>query len=207
MHRLSPGKLAAPLFTAILLLQAAFTASAENGPSFDCEGVREGSTEAMVCADEVLASLDRKLAEVYAAALAKASNEHPPVLKAGQRGWIKGRNECWKADDQRQCVEDSYRRRIAELQARYRLAPGRGPVTFACDGNPADEVVITYFATEPPTLIAERGDSVSLMYRQPSASGTNYRGRNESFREHGGEATIIWGFDAKPMQCRQSTTR
>ncbi|UHQ54921.1 MULTISPECIES: MliC family protein [Microbulbifer] len=207
MHRLSPRQLAALPFITILLLQATSAAGAERGPSFDCEGVREGSTEAMVCADEVLASLDRQLAGVYAAALAKASNEHPPVLMAGQRGWIKGRDECWKADNQRQCVEDSYRRRIAELQARYRLVPGKGPVAFTCDDNPANEVVVTYFKTQPPTLIAERGDSVSLMYRQPAASGTKYRGRNESFREHGGEATITWGSGAEPMQCRKSTSQ
>jgi membrane-bound inhibitor of C-type lysozyme len=61
---------------------------------------------------------------------------------------------------------------------------------FACGGNLADEVVVTYFSTEPSTLIAERGDSVSLMTIQPSGSGARYQGRNESFWEHQGEARI-----------------
>lgn len=177
----------------------------EAGPSFDCTGVEAGSIEALVCEDATLSALDRKLAEVYAAASAKAGNEHPPVLKAEQRGWIKGRNECWKSDDKRACVTDEYRRRIAELQARYRLLPATGPVAFTCDGNPANEVIVTFFETDPPTLIAERGDSVSLMYRQPSASGTKYQGRNESFWEHQGEARITWGYDVQEMRCKKAS--
>jgi uncharacterized protein len=42
----------------------------------------------LVCAEPELSTLDRKLAEVYAAASRKAVNEHPPMLKAEQRGWI-----------------------------------------------------------------------------------------------------------------------
>ena len=189
---------------AIGTLVAAGCSAGETGPSFDCSSVDAGSIEAMVCEDTMLSALDRELADVYAAASAKAGNEHPPVLKAEQRGWIKGRNECWKSDDKRACVSDEYRRRIAELQARYRLLPATGPVTFTCGGNAANEVVVTYFETDPPTLIAERGDSVSLMYRQPSASGTRYQGRNESFWEHQGEAKIVWGYSADAMQCRQA---
>jgi len=66
------------------------------------------------------------MAAVYAAAK-KAVNEYPPVLKAEQHGWIKGRNDCWKEADKRKCVEESYRRRIAELQSRYRLVSAKGP--------------------------------------------------------------------------------
>jgi uncharacterized protein len=175
-----------------------------DGPSFDCGKVEAGGIEAVICGDEELAALDRKLAEVYAAASKKATNEHPPILRAEQRGWIKGRDECWKSDDQRGCIDAEYRHRIAELQARYRLVPANGPTFFACDGNPANEVVVTYFETDPPTLIAERGDSSSLMVRQPSGSGTRYQGRNESFREHQGEATITWGYDAPEMNCKQA---
>lgn len=171
------------------------------GPSFDCAKVAAGSMEAMICADGELSALDRQLASVYSAATGKAANEHPPVLKAEQRGWIKGRDDCWKSDDRRSCVRDEYRRRVAELQARYRLVASRGPFRFVCDGNPVNEVITTFFATDPGTLIAERGDSVSLMYQQPSASGTRYQGRNETFWEHQGVATITWGYGAPEMHC------
>jgi uncharacterized protein len=193
------------------IVQSEFTPSAgtENlgqtgkalGPSFPCEKVEPGSIEEMICKDEELSALDRKLARVYAAALQKATNEHPPVLRAMQRGWIKGRNECWKSDKIRDCVQDAYISRIAELHAQYRLVSFIGPVRFVCDGNPANEVIVTFFQTDPPTLIAEHGDEVSLMYREISASGTKYQGRNESFWEHQGEARITWGYGAQPMTC------
>ena len=171
-------------------------------PSFDCRKAA-GAIEQMICSDDGLAALDSELAEVYAAAAQKAVNEHPPVLKAGQRGWIKGRNDCWKRADKRQCVEQSYRRRIAELQARYRLVPANGPFWYACDGDPRNEVVVTFFKTNPPTLEAERGDRVALMYLVPSGSGSKYQGRNESLWEHQGEATIVWGYGSPAMRCRK----
>jgi len=172
-------------------------------PAFDCSKTTAGSIEALICHNGNLSKLDRTLADVYSSALAKAKNEHPPVLKAEQRGWIKGRDECWKSNNKLHCVADAYRRRIAELQARYRLIPGRGPFAFACDGSRANEIVATFFSTDPPTLIAERGDNVSVMYLEPSGSGARYRGRNESFWEHQGEARVTWGYCAPEMRCRR----
>jgi uncharacterized protein len=171
------------------------------GPSYNCDKVKANSIEEMICRDDELSALDRKLSICYTAAAKKATNEHPPVLKAEQRGWIKGRNECWKADDKHACVRGKYQLRIAALEARYRLVQGNGPFRFICEKNPANEVIVTFFPTEPPTLIAERGDSVSLMYLQPGGSGTKYQGRNEAFWEHQGEASITWGYGAPQMRC------
>lgn len=182
----------------------AVTARAE-GPSFDCGKVEAGSIEEMVCKDENLTVLDLKMAEVYKEASKKAVNEHPPVLKAEQRGWIKGRDECWKSDDKKKCVEESYTLRIAELQARYRLVSSDGPFFYVCDDNPAKEVVITFFKTDPPTLIAEFGDGVSLMYLQPSGSGSKYQGRNEAAWIKGKEAMITWGYGSPEMSCKQKS--
>lgn len=171
------------------------------GPAFDCTQAR-GSVEQMICADPALAARDRQMAAVYAAALRKAGQEHPPTLRAEQRGWAKGRNDCWKATDPKACVVAAYQRRTVELQARYRLVPALPTVRYVCDGNPADEVIATYFQTDPPSLLAERGDQTSLMLQAPSASGARYQGRNESLWEHQGEATIVWGFQAPEMRCQ-----
>lgn len=188
-----------PVLLAALLTTALPAAAA--GPSFDCSRTAAGSIEAQICASPDLSALDRQLAEVYAGARAKAKNAHPPTLAAEQRGWIKGRNDCWKADDQATCVRDAYRLRIAELQARYRLLPGRGPVTYVCEGQPANAVVAMFFATDPPSAVVERGDSVSMMFLQPAASGARYVGRNESLWEHHGEARVVWGYGAPEMTC------
>jgi uncharacterized protein len=181
-----------------------FTGNVFAEPSYDCGKVEAGSVEELICKEADLSALDTKLAEVYANAFQKAVNEHPPVLKAEQRGWIKGRNECWKSEDVSACVEDYYLHRIAELQARYRLVPGNGPYTYICDNDNRNEIVVTFFPTGPPTLIAERGDSVSMMYLQQSANGTKYQGRNEIFWEHQGEVSIIWGYGANEMKCKKT---
>jgi uncharacterized protein len=189
------------LFLAFLTNWVGVGIALASTPSFDCSKVEKGSIEELICKDEELSVLDRKMAMVYAEATKKAINEHPPVLKAEQRGWIKGRNDCWKSSDKRKCVEESYRRRIAELQARYRLVSANGPFWYSCDGDPRNEVVVTFYKTDPPTLIAERFDQVSLMYLEPSGSGSKYQGRNESLWEHQGEATIIWGYGSPEMLC------
>jgi uncharacterized protein len=177
------------------------TAEAQS-PSFSCDKVEPGSIAEMICEDKDLSALDRKLSKTYAQASEKAANEHPPMLKAEQRGWIKGRDECWKSDDKRQCVEGEYKHRIAELQARYRLVPGKGPIIYLCDNDPRNEVIVTFFETDPQSLIAEHGDSVSFMDIQPSGSGAKYQGRNETFWEHHDEASITWGFGAPQMKCK-----
>ena len=120
-----------------------------------------------------------------------------------QRGWIKGRDDCWKNDDERRCVQQAYQLRITELQARYRLVSFAGPIRLRCNDQPGSELVVTYFHTEPPTLIAERGDSDSLMYLEPSASGARYVGRNEMYWEKGQQATLVWGYQAPPIQCQK----
>ncbi len=176
------------------------------GPAFDCAKA-DGEVEELICQDEGVAALDRKLAEVYKAALAKAVNEHPPVLKTEQRGWIKGRNECWKAQGEdspawltaswqatsvRDCVEGRYRIRTSELQALYQLAPARGPVFYACNGDERNEVVATYFETDPPTARLERGDRTATAWLVPAASGSKYEGRNLELWTKGDAAMVTW---------------
>ncbi len=190
------------LWLSALLLVSGSTLA--QGPAFKCDKVEAESVEALICQDAGLSALDQQLALVYAEASKKAVNEHPATLKAEQRGWIKGRDDCWKSQDQKLCVSDSYHQRIVELQARYRLVDSVGPVTWLCDGDSRNQVVVTFFKTDPATLIAERGDSTSLMTQQISASGSRYLGRNESFWEHQGEATIVWGYGAKEMKCKPS---
>ncbi len=183
------------------LLSMGATAQAA-GPSFPCRGVQAWSIPALVCGDPQLAALDRQMAQVFGQARQRARTERPARLQAEQRGWVKGRDDCWKAqEDRAACVEVAYVRRIAELQARYRLVPARGPVRWACNGDAADELTVTYFETQPLSLIAERGDSQSLMFLGSAASGSRYEGRNEQLWEHQGEVALRWGYNAPEMRC------
>ncbi len=95
--------------------------------------------------------------------------------------------------------QQSHNQQMTELQVQYQLTT---PIYFVCDDNPAKVVVITYFDTKPASLMAEFGDSNSIMISQPSASGAHYQGPNEQFWEHQGEALITWGDNAAKMKCK-----
>jgi len=195
---------------AILTTRPAPAGAQAKGPAYDCAKA-QGEVQQLICKDEGLAALDRKLDAVYKAALAKARDDVPQVLRTEQRGWIKGRDECWKAKDGtyltaswqardvRECVEGSYRIRISELQATMRLVPPKGPVFFTCDGNPANEVVAPLFETDPPTARLERGDKTVTAWLVPAGSGSKYEGQNIEFWTKGKDATVTW-LDAK-LRC------
>lgn len=87
------------------------------GPSFSCAAVAPGSMEALICEDPELSALDRQMAGIWKAALAKSGGNR--TLKATQRGWIKGRDECWKETDHAACIKTQYQQRISELQKTY----------------------------------------------------------------------------------------
>lgn len=183
---------------ALAALAPALAAAAS--PSFDCRQAR-GSVQALICRDDALAALDRQLVHTFAEARRQAADESRPALRGEQRGWLKGRDACWKADDQRACVESSYRHRIAELQARYRLVPAAGSARYACDDRPGDVVTATYFKTEPPTLVARRGDETAVMFVATSGSGARYEAGDLMLWEHQGQARIRWGRGAEEIVC------
>lgn len=188
---------------------------ARRAPTCRTRQVR-GSVEALVCERAGLALLDARVAQAYAAAARQAAHERPPVLAAEQRGWQRERHDCWKAgpdatsavdtEARAACVRETSARRLLELQARYRLVPVSATARWRCEDG--SEVAVTVFnATEPPSLIAERGDQRSLMTQQPAASGSRYAGRNESYWEHQGEARVTWGWQAPELRCASVPAR
>ncbi|MEL6885584.1 MAG: DUF1131 family protein [Pseudomonadota bacterium] len=90
------------------------TQQAQASPSFNCARA-DGSIETMICGDADLAALDRRLSMAYARALETTAPADVATFRAVQRGWIKGRNACWKSGDPRRCVVAAYTDRIAEL--------------------------------------------------------------------------------------------
>jgi uncharacterized protein len=95
---------------------ASLPASAAH-PSFDC-GKATHEVEQLICKDAELAKQDRSLAELYATVLKNAPASERKLLKAEQRGWVKGRDDCWKSSDMRGCVASEYRTRSDELKDR-----------------------------------------------------------------------------------------
>lgn len=167
--------LAGPLAFGCALLATPLVAD----PSFDC--AKAGSdAEDLICEYAALAALDVRLAERYQqtldaiAALDAGSYEALKTTRATQRGWIKGRDDCWKAEDLRACVEAAYLTREADLVARWMLEPAETVVSYICEGNPANEAVAFYFDTELPGIRVEYGDGIRTGYAVPAASGAKY---------------------------------
>ncbi len=111
-------RLASLLFAALLpaAVTVSPTASAAS-PSFNCAKA-SSTVEKLICSDPGLAELDRSLASLYGTVLKNTPAGEQKMLKAEQRGWVKGRDDCWKSDDLRDCVASEYRLRINQLKDR-----------------------------------------------------------------------------------------
>jgi uncharacterized protein len=83
-----------------LLNNLAFAAK----PSFKCsKGSHE--VEKLICEDDELANLDVSLSRLYNTLMKNTPANKKQPLRTEQSGWVKGRNDCWKASDQRACVK------------------------------------------------------------------------------------------------------
>lgn len=186
---------------ASLLLALTFGPAVASGPSFDCAKAG-GKVETLICNDPALAALDLKLAAAYDRALERVARDGYSDPRAMQRGWVKGRNDCWKAEDVRDCVEAGYRQRIAELQIQYGDMVVPSPVNFRCGAM--DLAAVFYQETDPPTVVLTPIDMPDaeqvIAFLERAASGARYQGRNVSFWEHHGEAALTW--QGKDMTCR-----
>lgn len=186
---------------------AAAPAPAQQGsadsPSFDCARA-DGQAQELVCSDPQLATMDRELARLYN--LAEADPQLPAQglneLKATQRGWVKGRDDCWKADDLRQCVVTNYAERIHRLRqgsaaarAEAPQAISIGPIAFRCEGLGA-VVAATFINANPGSVFVEWGPNDQYVLPQAmSGSGARYAGKVDGgemvFWNKGREATLI----------------
>ncbi|HSC29279.1 MAG TPA: MliC family protein [Vicinamibacterales bacterium] len=172
----------------------------QQGPTFDCAKA-SGQVETLICKDPALAALDRKMAEVYAAAMKKWPANVASEQRAYQRGWIRGRNDCWKEDDLRACAELSYRTRIVELQIKSGQLTVPAAVGYACTGGEDKPFFATFYKeTDPPSAIITYGSDQVIAFAAPSASGAKYSAANMEFWEHQGEASVDW-FGTK-LTCR-----
>ncbi|HSD18289.1 MAG TPA: MliC family protein [Thermomonas sp.] len=155
-------------------------------PSFDCSK-SPGEFEQMVCKDPALAALDRQLADTFAQALAKAADK--ATLRASERGWIKGRDDCWKADDKAACVRDAYIVRIVDLRIQNGLVVIPSAVEYRCNDN-AKPFTATFYNDEPRAVVLTWGDDQAIVPAAASASGARYAARGIEFWEHQGQARV-----------------
>lgn len=162
--------------------------AADPAPSFDCAAAADES-EKIVCADPALAALDRRLAAVYADALASPRAD-AAMIKAGQRGWIKGRADCWKADDKPACVREAYLTQIVQLQLDSGQVMVPSAVEYRCDEASKPFTVTFYNDLDPRAAVITWGSDQAIAFPRPAASGARYGREGLDFWEHQGEAKV-----------------
>lgn len=151
--------------------------TAGRGPGFDCARAA-GQVEEMICADPALALLDRQMNAAFRQAVEVASEleERPAdavsLLRANQRGWIKGRNDCWKDSDVKACIEEVTSRRLSALHVDWTLVPPASQHSYRCGDNAG--AVLSYYDLLPrPAVAVEFGDRRAVFV----ANGELGRGR------------------------------
>lgn len=175
------------LHVALMHAVPAFAAS----PSFSCARPA-GAAEQAVCSDGTLAALDRETARLYRLAQSAPGlgSQQKRRLTAFQRGWIKGRDDCWKSNDTKLCVRDAYVMRISELRAAPAESGGKdkggvsiGPVPVRCPGMPA--MTATFVNVDPPLAYLAGGGNSLVMTLATLGSGARYTAPDPA-----GEATF-----------------
>ncbi|MFB9932754.1 lysozyme inhibitor LprI family protein [Photobacterium aphoticum] len=173
------------------------TAPATITPTFDCQKA-EGEVENLICQQADLAALDQQMATVYAEAMKRLPKDDLATQKAMQRGWIKGRNECWKANDVKACTESAYKTRIVELQVMSGQLEVPNAVNLRCVKTDPTTLLdssqpvtaIFYNQTDPASLVLTTVDSQWLLLGSRTGSGIRYAGQNIMYEEHQGKVTI-----------------
>ena len=178
------------------LLAAAAADAGTTMPSFDC--AKPGSqAEKLVCSDENLAALDRRLADQYRGLSEELPAEERNRLRATQRGWIKGRDDCWTSDDLSACVRDAYHDRLIDLQLQDPQLFAPTPVTYDCpEKDPRKPLTVTYYAHfDPPATVVTYGDAQVRMVLTGEHAGQHtrdYGARGASLRQQGLGMTLDW---------------
>ena len=153
-------------------------------PSFDCDKA-ETSGELAICASDDLSMMDREIARLYRLALdgPDLDEDRAAILKATQHGWIKGRDDCWKAEmGIDACIAGNYAFRIFELRQQYAGARGDdgagisvGPVAMQCGGIEA-VIGVGYVNSETPRAVLQWLETTLILDGVQSGSGARYEG-------------------------------
>lgn len=182
-----------------------------SAPTFSCDQEHPHEIEALICKNAELILLDHQMDEIYKQALDSAKNldagsqEAVDLLKAMQRGWYKGRNECWKdLEDKTACTRKSIHDRMMILQAQWSLVPPAKTVRYICGDDGKEEFYVSFYKTAPASSVAiEYGDQREAFWPVPTASGTKYAGAfGKVFWAKGDEASFTWDQFETERICR-----
>jgi len=179
-------------FLVALVLAGIFGGMAHAQPAFDCDDA-DGEVETLICENKALQELDQTLAKTYARTMQALPKEDRAYEKTIQRGWIKGRNDCWKSDEQERCVTYSYQTRIVELQIRGGALEAPKPISLQCELEPRERFTASFYSeTEPASVVLTRGNDQVIAFATRTASGARFQAEGVDFWTKGKEARVDW---------------
>lgn len=181
---------------------ASATAAADAKPSFDCAAAAS-DVEKLVCSDPALAALDRRLAEVHARSKA-APGANQARLAAEQRGWVKGRDDCWKSVERNRCVSEAYMTRTVQLQLDNGETTVPEAAAYDCDDNSKRFTVVYYNDLDPKSAVVTWGEDQAIAFPMMAASGARYGREGMEIWEHQGELSV--DFYGNRFSCRAAGT-
>ncbi len=175
-------------------------AEGATGPGFDCAKATS-EVEKLLCRDAALAALDRELAAQYQKVLAATRGEERERLTAVERGWVKGRDECWKDDQARRCIEEAYRTRLAELRIGEGARPA-GVQEYRCndDGQPLSAVFYDQF--EPRVAVVSHGRDQAIVFAAAAADTLRHYARSGVRFDERADGAVVEFYGIK-LQCRR----
>lgn len=169
-----------------------------------------GQAQQLVCTDAQLSAIAREADRLYRLIQAQPDQNASEPLIDNQRGWATYRDNCWKSDELRQCVVNSYVARIASFRSQLasrneEAGISSGPVNFLCE-DAKRELVATFVRNNPgflylnshgPNRIRSFPISGLTLAGVESATGAKYEGRIDGdawfFWTNGSEATLTGG--------------
>ncbi|MGR5128680.1 META domain-containing protein [Photobacterium swingsii] len=183
-----------------LILVANFAVAHDAKPSFECANA-SGEVEHLICNDQSLAKLDLQMNALYKTVLSSLSIDKQANFKASQRGWIKGRNDCWKSADVYQCTKNSYALQTETLAEKGGLLVNDTPTYYQCTGGVHPAVAVRFYQlNDQSKAILNYGTNSELLDATVSASGSKYINDNVRFWSHKQEATAKVGQDT--LNCK-----
>lgn len=183
-------------------------------PSYNCRSAVH-QVEKLICSDPALMTLDNQMAIVYESALQKAASIDDDsqaainTLKAMQRGWVKGRNDCWKLKkEMKKCISHSYSHRITYLQTKWSLMKPIQIENFSC-GEQSEKVLVELYSTGllPSAAIKYHNKRNVFISLQPKSSSTRYEGDFGSFFElNDKNAVLLWNQSQPKIICKYQSS-
>lgn len=181
---------------------------------FDCTKA-SSETEKTICASPSLSELDGEMTRLYqlAAGAMKKDPAQLKTFKAEQRGILKGRDDCWKAENRAECIRDVTAFQIDELRTGHFEARSddkngisSGPLVIECPG--LGYLIGVSFTGKAEKLAVLSWLDQKVVLSNTAASAKDYRGnlygKPYSASIAGDKVILNIPDEAKPRQCSLS---